>query len=414
MLSSTLLVALLHIHNTAPVQAASDYHRDDNIYPWGENPNNKYRMYWKDSYNVLEDLDKFSSLYIMINGCVWSEYGLGTSYDDDGENHDGDSTWYMTRTQPFRANAAFSLYGRLRSDNSRGGKNCQQNTYINSFFTQLGADSILSAIGQYNISAFPYSSYGSEYCYEYEEDYDRDRRELSSGSGDSGAETTTMGCGEDDSFVRASFQGQNCDGGYYLNVTSQLDDYNSAMDAVGCRQVWSYDLNYNDTLYNNSDTSEAETILSTAMACDIYQYPDGLCPDSYGLKKKYATNMVFASQGTYDKVTWQWKVRLTTCGFFMVALATTIFTYWMKNRKHIKARGGGYKGYGRQMLSEMRHAIKNALKPKPKPTPNNKSPKRKKAKSSKRIITVRSSEGPPEEEADRYNPVKEVTLGEMA
>lgn len=85
--SSSSLVLLLLVAALSAFVAAD---KDQNVYPWGENPNNRYRMYWKDSTNVLSDLDQFKALYIKVHGCVWSEYGLGDNYDDDGENHDGD------------------------------------------------------------------------------------------------------------------------------------------------------------------------------------------------------------------------------------------------------------------------------------------------------------------------------------
>jgi hypothetical protein len=80
----------------------------------------------ENSPNILADLNQFSALYIKVHGCVWSEYGLGNSFDDDGENHDGDGTWYMTRVQTFRANAAFSLYGTLREDGAFFGGGCRE------------------------------------------------------------------------------------------------------------------------------------------------------------------------------------------------------------------------------------------------------------------------------------------------
>lgn len=63
--------------------------KDSNPYPWGENPNNGFKMYWNDAPNVLQDLDKFSALYIKSHGCVWSECSVGDDYDDDGEDRDG-------------------------------------------------------------------------------------------------------------------------------------------------------------------------------------------------------------------------------------------------------------------------------------------------------------------------------------
>lgn len=50
--------------------------KDGDYYIGGfENPNTKHEMYWKDSLNVLQDLDQFSSLYITYHGCVWSKVG---------------------------------------------------------------------------------------------------------------------------------------------------------------------------------------------------------------------------------------------------------------------------------------------------------------------------------------------------
>jgi hypothetical protein len=62
--------------------------KDSNPYPYGENPNNVFKMYWNDAGNIMQDLSKFSSLYIRYHGCVWSECQVD-SFDDDGENRDG-------------------------------------------------------------------------------------------------------------------------------------------------------------------------------------------------------------------------------------------------------------------------------------------------------------------------------------
>jgi hypothetical protein len=45
--------------------------KDSNFYYHGfVNPNTENEMYWKDSVNVLQDLDQFSALYIKHHGCV--------------------------------------------------------------------------------------------------------------------------------------------------------------------------------------------------------------------------------------------------------------------------------------------------------------------------------------------------------
>ena len=62
--------------------------KDSNPYPYGENPNTVFKMYWNDAGNVMQDLSKFSALFIRYHGCVWSECQVD-SFDDDGENRDG-------------------------------------------------------------------------------------------------------------------------------------------------------------------------------------------------------------------------------------------------------------------------------------------------------------------------------------
>ena len=67
--------------------------KDSNPYPYGNNPNNQFKMYWNDAANVLQDLSKFSALFIKYHGCVWSECHVD-QFDDDGENRDG-GTCYL-------------------------------------------------------------------------------------------------------------------------------------------------------------------------------------------------------------------------------------------------------------------------------------------------------------------------------
>jgi hypothetical protein len=62
--------------------------KDSNPYPYGTNPNTIFQMYWNDAGNVLQDLSKFSALFIRYHGCVWSECSVD-NYDDDGEDRDG-------------------------------------------------------------------------------------------------------------------------------------------------------------------------------------------------------------------------------------------------------------------------------------------------------------------------------------
>jgi hypothetical protein len=113
--------------------------KDSRYYPPGRsNPNVNDRYYWKNSLNVMQDLDQFESLYVEYSGCVWSRYGFGDGCDDVGAaNQDDDEQsniayWYLGSTMCFRANAAYSLYGVLHGDEDLG---CHKKRYIKSFFS---------------------------------------------------------------------------------------------------------------------------------------------------------------------------------------------------------------------------------------------------------------------------------------
>ena len=57
----TLLLAA----STAWASKDSDYY-----FPGFSNPLTRHKMYWKDSINVLQDLDQFKALYIKYHHCV--------------------------------------------------------------------------------------------------------------------------------------------------------------------------------------------------------------------------------------------------------------------------------------------------------------------------------------------------------
>jgi len=276
---------------TAPLVLAtislSSAERDSNA-PWGDGePPRGFEMWWGDPSNVLEDMDKFQALYIKFHGCIWSEYGID-NFDDDGENRDGDEEWYQGRTQPFRANAVYSLYGVMNGQFRF--RKCTRNTYINTFMTNMGADTILNVLG---VQGFDDTyGYGNDYCYEIDEydasnradEYDADRRGLSSDNGDENSLSETMGCSlEGDGFSMAVFEGSYCDGNYFLDEADPMEDYNDAMGAVQCEQIWDAKGYYfgQDLLMNSS-------------ACEGYAY-EGRCADPYGLKQRYSKMLGFRS-----------------------------------------------------------------------------------------------------------------------
>jgi hypothetical protein len=334
--------------------------KDSNFYPWGDNPNIKYKMYWKDSMNVIEDLEKFSSLYIRVHGCVWSEYGIGTTYDDDGENHDGDENWYRTRVQAFRANAAFTLYGILRNDFHYGNK-CSKKTYINSFFTSVGANKI-AQLFDINVSPFADSAFESNYCYSFDNEASAYLNEKSSKK-----VSTTIGCTEDGLFGIAEFLGEDCDGDMFLKITDNLTLYNNAMNEISCGQVWSYEIindadknnkrvlgqSFNDDVIPTKFGSIAEKLLRTSFACDLDLFPVA-CPDPYGLKLKYSNAMKAAAKYGYPSIHFNFNMFqriefpsptiFLSWVFLILTVVITVYSYWLKNQRYVASDGGGLKG----------------------------------------------------------------------
>jgi hypothetical protein len=235
--------------------------KDSNPYPWGSNPNNRYRMYWRDARNVLQDLDSdFAALYVVHHGCVWSECSVD-QYDDDGENRDGDEYWYQYRTEAFCANAAYSLYGMLKDGppNLQPWNACRRSTYINSFFTYGGADTVLEALGLTAATVFDDFNGGGNndnkrdggdaadhpnavcYVVEGEEGGGGNSKDNDSGGSSSvSGMSSTMGCSDNGkSFVAANFRGETCDGNHYLNDFDALDKYNRVFRThVNCKQIW--------------------------------------------------------------------------------------------------------------------------------------------------------------------------------
>jgi hypothetical protein len=259
-------------------------YKDSNMYRWGENPNTHFKMYWKDAANVIQDLSQFQALYVTVHGCVWSECKVD-DFDDDGENHDGDEQWYETRTSQFCANAAYSLYG-IKKNNFKLVNTCSKGTYINSFFTYGGADTLVKALGLSINTNRDNSRYSPTDDYYATSNTDcnlvegngRQRRNLNSNDGDddnnaqddqvaagtsisdlySGVVATTMGCAANtaskyNKFVLAGFDDQYCSGQHYLKTVDSLKTYNRVIHKVGCHRIWELRNSNTNSNSNNND-----------------------------------------------------------------------------------------------------------------------------------------------------------------
>lgn len=66
--TSAITVLLAAACSSLPFASAS---KDDSYYPNGvTNPNVNDKMYWKEPYNVLEDIDQFDALYVTFHSCT--------------------------------------------------------------------------------------------------------------------------------------------------------------------------------------------------------------------------------------------------------------------------------------------------------------------------------------------------------
>jgi len=334
-LSTLLLVAAL---TTTTTRVNAD--KDSDYYPVGmRNPNLKKAMYWKDSINVLQDLDQFESLYIKYHGCVWtkygSRYGNGQNYDEQGaqqqQNYDDDQAdnqedgnnnnpcggwggeyfWYMGRTQCFKANVAYSLYGILKKG-SKGSSDdpCSEKTYINSFFTTFGVESFSGPLGLDTDDANSYCQAeagqdgdddGDYSYYQSDDDYLQWDDNFSFTNWEAYTSYGT-GCSAQGTFVKDQYSGAFCHGRNYEATLDTLDSFNQAVESLECTRIYNSndngsgdnENNYQGKDYNDDDATDFEfeemdavEILSFSKSCSLRQYPHD-CPDPYGIKAQYA------------------------------------------------------------------------------------------------------------------------------
>ena len=251
----------------------SQAEKDDSYYIAGTgNPNVYSKMYWKDSENVLQDLSQFSALYVQYHSCSWT----WMQQDDAGNDVDENNYWYLGKIPPMGANVAFSLYGTLKSGGSSS-SGCNKNTFINSFYTNQGFTSFATAMKSAGVSGFSsYSSSSSSSSY---------TSECQGGYG--------VGCDASNGFAVHKYKTNECNPQYVSGVKDKLTNLNSAMENVQCTKI--YDSNsYSSSNYYNDDGSysssgKALDLLYYSHACfyQDYFYPDGECPDPYGILAGY-------------------------------------------------------------------------------------------------------------------------------
>jgi hypothetical protein len=225
----------------------------------------------------------------------WSPYASSASSSSfvcTGGNYAGDDNyWYIGYTPCYRANAAFSLYGVLIQEEEeestrnlkRTGSMCNKLTYINSFFTTYGAETISSAVGLYEETGLATAE-----CTSSGNNNNNGGGNNNNNNANKNSMSATMGC-DAGKFVYDTFQGKYCDGNYYLSTEDTLDTYNAKMESISCTQIWDYDVSIGSRRRDLGYGSLAESILYYSKACSIEQYP-GVCPDPFGIKANYVGN----------------------------------------------------------------------------------------------------------------------------
>ncbi|KAL3923978.1 MAG: hypothetical protein SGILL_001328 [Bacillariaceae sp.] len=345
------------------------------------NASHRFPSYEHNSLDVLTGIDAgdYEQIYVRYHGCVWSEFGNGADNDDngcggqgDGGGEEGDGSWYMGRTQCYRANAAYSLYGVRVDDKKKRRENaCQRRYYINTFFTKNGVEDLGYAVGLANGDDAPSQCtvVGNG------EGNDGDENAASYQHGEAmnpESYSYTTYCSRNGKFVTAMFGGSYCTDKSNLELLDTLDTLNNELENVGCLLVHSSGWNNNandeaqdgdedeqDENNDNEDEEEEEeenegngrerhleeandqenqgglwNLLTYSSVCSTMEYPRG-CPDAYGAKKKFDVN----ARGT--KSFWKqfmWLDWLTLV-FFAISVILLVLAYCVyKDRRRRSKR----------------------------------------------------------------------------
>jgi len=343
----------------------------------------KFPSYQSDPLNLLRGIEggEYDQIYIQYHRCVWSEYTDNGDNDDDPRCNAGDDAedqpWYMGKTQCYRANIAYSLYGVRKGDDSPRNA-CGKRYYINSFYTKNGMEDFGNLLGLENYGE------ASSQCTLVEDDENGDGDEAKNDNGSSGvmypnARSYTTACAGG-KFVTAMFHGAYCTGRSDLQTINELDQLNNELEELDCALVYSAeDENKNKNgnqnkngrrleegededrededgdgddedqdeeereEENEEDEKEEEEnvvlwdVLAYSSTCSILEHPIA-CPDPYGVKKRFGLNPR-TSTGffSYFRVIDWFTSVFFVLGFFLLLLNCLIKDSEPKKKKRPKA-----------------------------------------------------------------------------
>jgi hypothetical protein len=280
------------------------------------------RQELSDASTILQDLSKYSKLYVTYENCAWSSYENANNNNGGnacGVQEGGDSTsWYMGLTECFRANVAYSLYGVLKGQEDKG---CRKGTFINSFFTTQGIDSFVDYL-TYAGATFTEADDGgnaiSSACQVAQNDNgnnggNNQNNDYNANNVKTNADTTSYGVGcsdTDKTFVVKNYAGAYCDERSAKEVTDTLTTFNSEIGQVKCIKIYddgssaaAAQNNANGDAAAEDGQDEAEDgaaeqeeeangdaalgLLQYSQACDVNLFPKK-CPDPYGVIRSHS------------------------------------------------------------------------------------------------------------------------------
>lgn len=240
-----------------------------------------------DASVVLQDLAKYSKLYVSYENCAWSTYETADGAGNACGVAAGDATyWYMGLTECLRANVAYSLYG---VETGKEDKGCTKATYINSFFSTTGVQSFTQYLTDAGVT-FSAASDGSQISSDCAvvqnangDDANNNAVNYNANNVKVNAQDTSYGVGcaaTGTDFVSKKYGGAYCDERSALQVTDSMKTFNNEIGAVQCMAI--YDVSA------DGSAVDATGLLQYSSACDVRVFPDA-CPDPYGMLKSVAS-----------------------------------------------------------------------------------------------------------------------------
>jgi hypothetical protein len=250
-------------------------------------------LYQSTSADVVRNIkngNTYDEIYLQYHRCVWSEFGNGAEGNDNGCGGDDNADmWYTGKTPCYRANVAFSLFGRPKGENITKSP-CSKGTYINSFFSTYGVGTFADSLGVDAGDA-------SDDCVVYSEGDDdaAKNNDLSSENNvmlNPGSSSYTTACAADGSFVQGLFKGAYCTNREYGSDLGTLSDWNSAVNDMECYRIYS----------SEDGINMASNLLLYSETCSKLEYPT-TCPDPFHVKssKEYRPK---SQRGLWNQMTW--------------------------------------------------------------------------------------------------------------